>query len=334
MSLRRNAIRRHPSEAARAGRQRAHDELGRVGVPLPPRPLKSASQSRSSRGVRKLPPDVLLARAAPARRARQGRRAPSSPPRTPRPSRRGSRSRRPGSDRRCRRPARRRRAGLPERLGDGEPEALADGLLQDARRVHLERVHLDGADVVQVGEDEDVRVAVGRVDCAVVVIPALWVVVGHRADEGELDAGVERAHGPPGLDHPERVLPRVEARDLGHERAAHVDAELVEDVGGVLGRERHVLGRERVDRRRPDVRRGAAARRRDVLRAGGRPRRRSGEPREQEREHRSLGVGQVDVAAPDPVAAASRACSIIAAGCGSWTMTKSNESSSASAFRG
>ena len=59
--------------------------------------------------------------------------------------------------------------------------------------VHLERVHLDGADVVQVGEDEDVGVAVGRRDRAVVVLPALGVVVRHRADERELHLGVRAA---------------------------------------------------------------------------------------------------------------------------------------------
>ena len=53
-------------------------------------------------------------------------------------------------------------------------------------RVHLEGVDLDRADVVQVGEDEDVRIAVGVLERAVVVVPALGVVVRHRADEREL----------------------------------------------------------------------------------------------------------------------------------------------------
>ena len=92
--------------------------------------------------------------------------------------------------------ARHGRPRLPERLGDGQPEALADRLLEHRRRVHLERVDLDRADVVQVREDEDVGVA-GRVgDGLVVVVPALGIVVRHRADERELhvrDALLARA---------------------------------------------------------------------------------------------------------------------------------------------
>ena len=41
------------------------------------------------------------------------------------------------------------------------------------------------------------------------------------------------------------------------QRAVDVDAELVADEGGVLGRERHVLRRQRVDRGRDDVARRA-----------------------------------------------------------------------------
>ena len=54
-------------------------------------------------------------------------------------------------------------------------------------------------------------IAVGRGDRAVVVLPALGVVVGHRADERELHVGVRAPDDPPGLDDAERVLPRVEA---------------------------------------------------------------------------------------------------------------------------
>src|SRR5690349_14460422 len=42
-----------------------------------------------------------------------------------------------------------RRPPLPERLGDGQAEALADRLLQHDVGLRLERVHLDRADVVQ-----------------------------------------------------------------------------------------------------------------------------------------------------------------------------------------
>ena len=55
-----------------------------------------------------------------------------------------------------------------------------------------------------------------------------------------------------GIDHAQRVLPGVEAGDLGQERPVDVDPELVDDVRGVLGGERHVLGRQGIDRGRPD----------------------------------------------------------------------------------
>ena len=52
-----------------------------------------------------------------------------------------------------------RRAALPERLGDGQAEALADRLLQHHVGLGLEGVDLDRADVVEVVEDLDVLVA-------------------------------------------------------------------------------------------------------------------------------------------------------------------------------
>src|ERR1700716_1133078 len=52
------------------------------------------------------------------------------------------------------------RARLPDRLRYGQAEALADRLLDQHVGVRLERVDLDGADVVEVVEDVNVRVAV------------------------------------------------------------------------------------------------------------------------------------------------------------------------------
>src|SRR5918998_4915041 len=78
-------------------------------------------------------------------------------------------------------PARHHRPRLPERLGHHEAEALADGFLDHDIRYGLEGVDLYGADVGQVGEQEDVLVPVGVVDGPVPVVPALGVVVGHRA---------------------------------------------------------------------------------------------------------------------------------------------------------
>ena len=107
-----------------------------------------------------------------------------------------------------------------------------------------------------------------------------------------------------GVDHAHRVLPGVEARDLGDQRPVDVDPELVADEGGVVGREGHVLRRERVDRRRDDADAVVAV---DSLRhVGGHvPDGRVVllDQRLQAGDRRRVGLGEVDVAAPDPVAA-------------------------------
>ena len=63
------------------------------------------------------------------------------------------------------------RPRLPERLRDGQAEALLDRFLHHRRRVDLEGVDLHGADVVEVGEDVDVRIA-GSVGDGLVVAKA------------------------------------------------------------------------------------------------------------------------------------------------------------------
>ena len=86
------------------------------------------------------------------------------------------------------------------------------------------------------------------------------------------------------------------------QRPVDVDPELVDDVGGVLGRERHVLGGERIDRGRPDARGRQRRRRPGRTPAGGRSAA-SWRPiaRQQEVEHLRIRRREVDVAAPDPV---------------------------------
>ena len=113
----------------------------------------------------------------------------------------------------------------------------------------LEGVDLDRADVVEVVEDVHVRVAVGVGDRGVEEVPALGVIGGHRPDQGELHLGHLGLDRAVGVDHAERVLPGIEARDLAHQRPVDVDPELLADVGGVLGQQRHVLRRQRIDRR-------------------------------------------------------------------------------------
>ena len=198
------------------------------------------------------------------------------------------------------------RPSLPERLAHREAEALADRLLDHGGGVHLERVHLDGADVVQVREDVDVRVARRVSDGLVVELPALRVVVRHRADERELDV----RDAPPSRARYASITPSGSFHGSNRETCVSsgrvdVDPELVDDVRGVLGRQRHVLRRERVDRGRPDERPRSAL---DAARtrACGRSSRRSADRREQELEHVPVRRREVDVAAPDPVRARVR----------------------------
>ena len=101
--------------------------------------------------------------------------------------------------------------------------------------MHLERVHLDRADVVQVGEDVDVRIAAGVRDRLVVEVPAFRVVVRHRADERELHVRELLLHQAVRVDDAERVLPGIEAGDLRQQRPLDVDPELVDDVRRILG---------------------------------------------------------------------------------------------------
>ena len=131
-------------------------------------------------------------------------------------------------------------------------------------------------------------------------------------------------HAPVGVDHAERVLPRVEARDLGEQRPLDVDPELVDDVGGVLGRERHVLRRQRVDRRRPDDAVGSSACLAARTRACGRSPRRSARATAAGSRARpgSASRGRCGSARSSARRELGK-CSIIAAGCGSWTITKS-----------
>ena len=166
--------------------------------------------------------------------------------------------------------------------------------------MHLERVHLDGADIVHVAQNVNIWVAVGVLDGSVVVLPPLRVVVRHRADERQLHLGESPLHDAVGVDHAERILPWVEPRDLGQKRPLDVDAELVDDVGGVLGGERHVLWHQRIDRGRPDHdllqaacgrRVGAHVEDRRVVLAN---------RRQQHVEDILVRGREVDVAAPDP----------------------------------
>src|SRR6266511_6416956 len=86
-------------------------------------------------------------------------------------------------------PTRHRRPRLPEPLGHRQPEALADRLLEHRRRGDLEGVDLDRADVVEVREDVDVRIALRVRDGLVVERPAPGIVARPRPTDRPLRLG-------------------------------------------------------------------------------------------------------------------------------------------------
>ena len=110
------------------------------------------------------------------------------------------------------------RPALPQPFADGEPEALAQRLLDHDVGRALERVDLHAADLLDVREQVDVGVAGARVVGELPVVEALGVVGRHRAREHELHVGNSLAHDAVRLDDADRVLPRVEPAHL-HDRA-------------------------------------------------------------------------------------------------------------------
>ena len=78
-------------------------------------------------------------------------------------SRRGIRPSRLGAGGGCLRRGPRRRGPFPERFGDHEPEALADGFLDHDLGEALEGVDLDVADAGEIGEHVDAVVVAGCV---------------------------------------------------------------------------------------------------------------------------------------------------------------------------
>ena len=135
------------------------------------------------------------------------------------------------------------------------------------------------------------------------VVEPLGVVGGHRTREHELGVGHVLAHQAERLDHADRVLPRVEAAHLHEQRivGAHAVA-LAELLDERIG-EVEVLHRERVDARRRVHDAVHRERRGHELRH--RPHRRVVllDVRAVEVPHRRVRVGEVDVAAPDPLRA-------------------------------
>ena len=122
------------------------------------------------------------------------------------------------------------RPALPETLGHGEAEALAQRLLDHDVGGPLERVDLHVADLLDVREQVDVLVVAARRLDLLPDLEALGVVGGHRAREHELRVRHRLAHGLERLDHADRVLPRVVPADLADDRPVRVDPVLLADL--------------------------------------------------------------------------------------------------------
>ena len=139
------------------------------------------------------------------------------------------------------------------------------------------------------------------------------VVGRHRAREHELRVGHPLAHDAERLDHADRVLPRIEAADLAHDRTVHVDAVLAGELLAERHRQLEVLHRERVDaRRRVHARapsRATAGTNSGIVHTDASCSSTNG----RKNSHTvGVGVGEVDVAAPDPLGVAHPAAEALA----------------------
>ena len=194
------------------------------------------------------------------------------------------------------------RPALPQCLAHGEPESFAQRLLHHDVGGTLERVDLHRADLLDVRDEVDVRVAGARRVGQLPVVEALGVVGGHRAREHELRVRELLADDAERLDHADRVLPRVEPADLHDERIAAARTPYCRTISSTNGR-----GISRFFTESGSMHGGA-----NTARSCGMP---SGTNSGivhtdasycstnalEELPHLRVGVGEVDVAAPDPL---------------------------------
>ena len=148
----------------------------------------------------------------------------------------------------------------------------------------------------------NVVVFAGAADGALVPGPALWVVVGHGGDEDELELRHGSFDQAVHLDHSERVLPTVKAGDLGDGGTFVVDPVALQDSVVGLGRQLDILGAERVDGGRNGEALGPLQIFFGVVRAGEDSAVELAQVGLEQVPGLHLRLGQVDVAAPDPLA--------------------------------
>src|SRR6266511_3875744 len=138
---------------------------------------------------------------------------------------------------------------LPESLADRQPEPFTDRLLHHDRRDALERVDLHRPDLVQVRQEEDVAVAGALPFDLLPDAEAFGVVGRHRSRHQQLRVGHLLAYDAEGLQHANRILPRVEAADLTDDRAIRVHAVLPRELHTEGHGQLEVLHRQRIDAR-------------------------------------------------------------------------------------
>ena len=143
------------------------------------------------------------------------------------------------------------RPALPEPLAHGEAEALAQRLLDHDVGDALERVDLHVPTCWMFESRWMSRSPARAASVSLPDLEALGVVGGHRAREHELRVGHLLAHDAERLDDADRVLPRVVAAHLAHDRPVRCRCRTAGVISWQNGiGELEVLHRQRVDARR------------------------------------------------------------------------------------
>lgn len=111
----------------------------------------------------------------------------------------------------------------------------------------MKGIHLHASPAGQVCEHKQIRIVRGFLFHPIQTLPPFRVVPGHGADEHELHCGKVLFDQAIGMHHAERILPRIKARDLQKQRPDRIHTGIRNDAAAQIGRQLHVLGRQRID---------------------------------------------------------------------------------------
>src|SRR5712692_264900 len=142
------------------------------------------------------------------------------------------------------------RDALPQGFAHDEPEPLAQRFRDRHVGLSLEHVHLERPDPTEIGEEVDVRIVPRMPGGALEPHPPLRIVPGHRGDQQQLHARNLLFHQAIRVDDTERILPRIEAADLGDHGAFEINVEAGQDGLQLLPVHMAVLRARRIDRGR------------------------------------------------------------------------------------